>query len=197
MKTYIMLASSNVMSGEGGESVEEIVINDLAGMDIDEVFEQIMTEYGQDILNLTYSYVKNIAVAEDLTQEIFVKCYLNLASFKQEASFRTWLWRIAINHCKDFLKSWHHRNVLLSTKADIEVEARNNRVEDIVIEKDETNELEQAILALPLKYREPIYLFYYQDLSIKEIKEILGVRENTIKTRLRRAKVLLKNHLEG
>lgn len=192
-----MLASSNVMSGEGGESVEEIVINDLAGMDIDEVFEQIMTEYGQDILNLTYSYVKNIAVAEDLTQEIFVKCYLNLASFKQEASFRTWLWRIAINHCKDFLKSWHHRNVLLSTKADIEVEARNNRVEDIVIEKDETNELEQAILALPLKYREPIYLFYYQDLSIKEIKEILGVRENTIKTRLRRAKVLLKNHLEG
>ena len=192
-----MLASSNVMSGEGGESVEEIVINDLAGMDIDEVFEQIMTEYGQDVLNLTYSYVKNIAVAEDLTQEIFVKCYLNLASFKQEASFRTWLWRIAINHCKDFLKSWHHRNVLLSTKADIEVEARNNRVEDIVIEKDETNELEQAILALPLKYREPIYLFYYQDLSIKEIKEILGVRENTIKTRLRRAKVLLKNHLEG
>lgn len=192
-----MLASSNLMSGEGGESVEEIVINDLAGMDIDEVFEQIMTEYGQDILNLTYSYVKNIAVAEDLTQEIFVKCYLNLASFKQEASFRTWLWRIAINHCKDFLKSWHHRNVLLSTKADIEVEARNNRVEDIVIEKDETNELEQAILALPLKYREPIYLFYYQDLSIKEIKEILGVRENTIKTRLRRAKVLLKNHLEG
>lgn len=192
-----MVVSSNVMSGEGGESVEEIVINDLAGMDIDEVFEQIMTEYGQDILNLTYSYVKNIAVAEDLTQEIFVKCYLNLASFKQEASFRTWLWRIAINHCKDFLKSWHHRNVLLSTKADIEVEARNNRVEDIVIEKDETNELEQAILALPLKYREPIYLFYYQDLSIKEIKEILGVRENTIKTRLRRAKVLLKNHLEG
>ena len=192
-----MVVSSNVMSGEGGESVEEIVINDLAGMDIDEVFEQIMTEYGQDILNLTYSYVKNIAVAEDLTQEIFVKCYLNLASFKQEASFRTWLWRIAINHCKDFLKSWHHRNVLLSTKADIEVEARNNRVEDIVIEKDETNELEQAILALPLKYREPIYLFYYQDLSIKEIKEILGVRENTIKTRVRRAKVLLKNHLEG
>ena len=192
-----MVVSSNVMSGEGGESVEEIVINDLAGMDIDEVFEQIMTEYGQDVLNLTYSYVKNIAVAEDLTQEIFVKCYLNLASFKQEASFRTWLWRIAINHCKDFLKSWHHRNVLLSTKADIEVEARNNRVEDIVIEKDETNELEQAILALPLKYREPIYLFYYQDLSIKEIKEILGVRENTIKTRLRRAKVLLKNHLEG
>src|SRR5699024_5313445 len=192
-----MVVSSNVMSGEGGESVEEIVINDLAGMDIDEVFEQIMTEYGQDILNLTYSYVKNIAVAEDLTQEIFVKCYLNLASFKQEASFRTWLWRIAINHCKDFLKSWHHRNVLLSTKADIEVEARNNRVEDIVIEKDETNELEQAILALPLKYREPIYLFYYQDLYIKERKEIIGVRENTIKTRLRRAKVLLKNHLEG
>lgn len=192
-----MLASSNLISGEGGESVEEIVLNDLAEMDIDEVFEQIMTEYGQDILNLTYSYVKNVAIAEDLTQEIFVKCYLNLASFKQEASFRTWLWRIAINHCKDFLKSWHHRNVLLSTKADIEVEARNNRVEDIVIEKDETNELEQAILALPLKYREPIYLFYYQDLSIKEIKEILGVRENTIKTRLRRAKVLLKNHLEG
>lgn len=192
-----MLASSNVISGEGGESVEEIVLHDLAEMDIDEVFEQIMTEYGQDILNLTYSYVKNVAIAEDLTQEIFVKCYLNLANFKQEASFRTWLWRIAINHCKDFLKSWHHRNVHLSTNADIEVEATSNRVEDIVIEKDETNELEQAILALPLKYREPIYLFYYQDLTIKEIKEILGVRENTIKTRLRRAKVLLKNHLEG
>ena len=175
--------------------MDEYVGNYIDEMDIEHVFEQIMTDYGQDILHLTYSYVKNITIAEDLTQEIFVKCYLNLSKFNGESSIRTWLWRIAINHCKDYLKSWHVRNMQLSNE-ELVVQAEDEQVEQSVIEKDDADQVMRAILTLPLKYREPIYLFYYEELSIKEIESILHVRQNTIKTRLRRAKILLKKVLE-
>ena len=73
----------------------------------EEVFDEIMTTYGQELLHLVFSYVKNEAIAEELTQDIFVKVYYSIHKYKGKSSFRTWIWRIAINHCKDYLKSWY------------------------------------------------------------------------------------------
>ena len=72
----------------------------------------MMNKYGQEILQLVYSYVNNKEVAEDLTQDIFVKCYKSLHTYKGKSKLKTWLWRIAINHCKDYLKSWYNKNVI-------------------------------------------------------------------------------------
>lgn len=160
------------------------------------LFDQIMTDYGQDILQLTYSYVRNHAIAEDLTQEIFVKCYQSLPSFERRANVKTWLWRIAINHCKDYLKSWHHRNVMIA-ETEPYLNSARDQVEQTVIRHEEDVELIEAVMALPLKYREPVYLHYFQDLTVKEIETLTGVKQGTLKTRLRRAKELLKNQLKG
>ncbi|WP_081412612.1 sigma-70 family RNA polymerase sigma factor [Fictibacillus gelatini] len=163
----------------------------------DVLFDQIMTNYGQDILQLVYSYVRNKTIAEDLTQEIFVKCYRSLHKFERKSKIRTWLYRIAINHCKDYLKSWYFRKVHLTEIGVIHRESLDKQVEQVIVQKDDKSELVEAILQLPLKYREAIYLYYFEDLSLKEIEVLTDINQNTIKTRLRRAKELLKNVLEG
>ena len=71
--------------------------------DKEDLIDEIMNKYGQEVLQLVYSYVNNKEVAEDVTQDIFVKCYKSLHTYK-EFELKTWLWRIAINHCKDYLK---------------------------------------------------------------------------------------------
>ncbi|WP_274307573.1 sigma-70 family RNA polymerase sigma factor [Solibacillus daqui] len=133
------------------------------------IIDELMTNYGQDILQLVMQYVHNRNVAEDLTQEIFMKCYKALPTFHFNSSLKTWLWRIAINHAKDYLKSWYVRNV-------------------------ETNN--EDLFALPVKYREVIYLCYYEEQPMKEIADVLQLNESTVKTRLRKAKQLLKKRLE-
>ncbi|MFJ7466973.1 sigma-70 family RNA polymerase sigma factor [Peribacillus frigoritolerans] len=158
--------------------------------------DEIMNKYGQEILQLVYSYVNNKEVAEDLTQDIFVKCYKSLYTYKGKSKLRTWLWRIAINHCKDYLKSWYNKNVIITENESTYTGIQKESVEQTVIQNDEDHRLAYAVMNLPIKYREVIYLFYFEELPIKEIALVIDVKENTVKTRLRRAKELLKEGLE-
>jgi RNA polymerase sigma-70 factor, ECF subfamily len=176
--------------------VEEILNAAFETDDKEVLLDELMKLYGQEILQLVYSYVKNQSLAEDLTQDIFVKCYKSLNTFHGKSKLRTWLWRIAINHCKDFLRSWYNKNVIINGEQEPIDNWCNNLVEETVVQKDEDEQLIQAIMKLPIKYREVIYLFYYEDLPIKEIAELTGTGDNTVKTRLRRAKELLKVKLE-
>lgn len=176
--------------------MEEMIIEGLATENKDLLIDEIMNQYGQEILQLTYSYVNNKAVAEDLTQDIFVKCYNALHTYSGKSKLRTWLWRITMNHCKDFLRSWYTRNVVATGEELTHNGTKKELVEQAVIQREEDDELISAIMTLPIKYREVIYLFYYQELPIKEIAELTDTGINTVKTRLRRAKELLKQRLE-
>jgi RNA polymerase sigma-70 factor, ECF subfamily len=176
--------------------VEEILISAIETEDKEVLLDEMMKLYGQEVLQLVYSYVKNQTLAEDLTQDIFVKCYKSLDTFNGKSKLRTWLWRIAINHCKDFLRSWYNKNVIITGDKEPIYNGSINMVEEAVVQKDEDEKLIQAIMMLPIKYREVIYLFYYEDLPIKEIADLTGTVDNTVKTRLRRAKELLKVKLE-
>ncbi len=177
--------------------MDELTVEAMAIEDKEELIDEIMNRYGQEILQLTFSYVNNKAIAEDLTQDIFVKCYKNLHTYSGKAKLRTWLWRIAINHCKDFLKSWYNKNVVISEAEPVISVTKKEMVEEKVIQKEEDEQLISAIMSLPIKYREVIYLHYYEDQPIKEIALLTEVSHNTVKTRLRRAKELLKERLEG
>ncbi|WP_456279497.1 sigma-70 family RNA polymerase sigma factor [Bacillus sp. AK128] len=163
--------------------------------DKEKVIDQLMDDYGQSLLQLTYSYVGKRDIAEDLTQEIFVKCYKKLDQYQRKSSLKSWLWRIAINHCKDFLKSWHHNHIILSEEK-IRHTVDETEVENEVIQRDEDETLVKAVLGLPDPYREVIYLYYYEEMTIKEISFMTSLNQNTIKTRLKRAKELLKDCLE-
>ena len=164
--------------------------------DKEALIDEIMNKYGQEILQLVYSYVNNKEVSEDLTQDIFVKCYKSLHTYKGKSKLRTWLWRIAINHCKDYIKSWYNKKVIVAENESTYTGVQKESVEQKVIQNDEDRRLASAVMNLPIKYREVIYLFYFEELPIKDIAMVIEVKENTIKTRLKRAKELLKKRLE-
>jgi RNA polymerase sigma-70 factor, ECF subfamily len=161
----------------------------------EQIIDQLMREYSDDILHLVYTYVKNRTIAEDLAQEIFIECYEKLNQFNQQSTIKTWLYRIASNHCKDYLRSWHYRKITLSNKVFDHIPSKSKQVEEEVIKHSEENSLTNAVMNLPLKYREVVFLHYYEELSLKEISKITSVNINTLKTRLKRAKELLKDKM--
>ncbi|MGG3563288.1 sigma-70 family RNA polymerase sigma factor [Neobacillus rhizosphaerae] len=162
----------------------------------DDILIDLMNEYGTMVKRLAFSYVKDKSLAEDIAQEVFISAYKNLNSFKGNSSYKTWIYRIAINRSKDMVKSKAYRMVSLShiinpfKKSSISTEVE-------VIRRENTNKVVECILTLPVKYREIIYLFYYEDLKIHEIHQITNINTETIKSRLRRGKQLLKNKLSA
>ncbi|WP_456279428.1 sigma-70 family RNA polymerase sigma factor [Bacillus sp. AK128] len=164
--------------------------------DREEIIDLLMEQYGEELLYLIYSYVKNKEVAKDLTQEVFIKCFQKLNQYNQKSSLKTWLWRIAINHCKDYLKSWQYRHIVVSEEKSKLSSSQKSDVENLIIQKYEDEELALTVMDLPDPYREVIYLFYFEELSIKEMSYLTKLNENTIKTRLKRAKELLRECLE-
>ena len=181
---------------KGGNKVDSYSIEQTKQPSYEAIIDELMTDYGQDILQLVMQYVHNIAVAEDLTQEIFVKCYKALPSFHFNSSVKTWLWRIAINHSKDYLKSWYAKHVEVTTDELFAQVKSGESVERQVLQHEQDDELAQAVFELPIKYREVIYLCYYEEQSMKEMADVLQLNESTVKTRLRVAKQLLKKRLE-
>lgn len=164
-------------------------------MEHQETINRLMTEHGTQVLHLAYSYVRNRQTAEDLTQEIFIKCYEKLDTFKGDSSLQTWLYRIASNHCKDYLRSWHHRKIHVSGYISSLMTGSQASPEKQFMDRAENQELADAMFQLPLKYREVIFLFYYQECQLKEISEICNLNINTVKSRLTKAKRLLKDYL--
>lgn len=164
-----------------------------SSIDRETVLDIIMDAYGDRVKRLAYSYVKDWGIASDLTQEVFVTVYIKLETFEKRASFKTWLFKIAVNKCKDYLKSWHYRNLIMNEKVLFFMKDRAKTPEEQTLERDESCRLLKAILDLPLKYREVFLLHYYQDLSIQEISNTLAIPLATVKTRLFRGKEKLKD----
>ncbi|MGD6843100.1 sigma-70 family RNA polymerase sigma factor [Bacillus infantis] len=158
-------------------------------MDRHDTISELMDQYGTDVLHLAYSYVRNRQTAEDLAQEIFIKCYENLNSFQGKSGLQTWLYRIAVNHCKDYLKSWHHRKMVVG---DFVTSVFQSSPEKELMEKAERDEVLEEVFQLPVKIREIIYLYYFQECTQKEISDICKINLNTVKARVARGKKLLK-----
>lgn len=151
---------------------------------MDKEYVEAFKLFKNDIFRLAFSYTKNIADAEDITQEVFVKLYNNFYLFKNEEHLKKWLIRVTINQCKTlFLSAWKRKTLSLTEKEE-------NITKDISNEKD--NNILETIFKLPKKYRLVVHLYYYEDYKISEIAEILNIKETTIQTRLSRARTMLK-----
>ncbi|SEQ94660.1 RNA polymerase sigma-70 factor, ECF subfamily [Virgibacillus subterraneus] len=161
-------------------------------------FNEIMETYGESVKRLIYTYVRDWSVAEDLTQDVFVIVYLKLETFEQRSSLKTWICSIAINKCKDFIKSWNFRKVkLINNLPEKYLVTIDDNPESQMIQNDEELLVAKSILSLPVKYREIIILFYYQEMQIADIRDTLGLNESTVKTRLQRGRGKLKKLLGG
>ncbi|SDQ78772.1 RNA polymerase, sigma subunit, SigV [Virgibacillus subterraneus] len=160
------------------------------------ILEEIMVEYGNDLVRLAFNYVKDKETAKDVVQNSFIKCYKNLDDFRNESSLKTWLYRITINESKDYLRSWHHRKVQAKSFVQETAKSILPSAEDKVIKESENQEIRQLIFSLPKSYREVIFLYYYKSLIMDEIVEVTGLNISTVKTRLRRGKQKLKIMME-
>lgn len=160
-----------------------------------QLLNEWMNLFGTDVLNVAYSYIRNYAQAQDITQDVFLRAYKNMHQFRSESSARTWLLSITVNRCKDYLRSWHHRKV--APLEEVKPEGVQETPEQQVVHSLEKESLWNEVGKLPVKYREVLTLFYLRDLSGQEVAQVLGVSEQSVRTRLHRARKLLRNQLEG
>ncbi|WP_173106096.1 sigma-70 family RNA polymerase sigma factor [Bacillus sp. KH172YL63] len=157
----------------------------------DQLLEEAMREYGNDVYYIVFSYVKEHSLAEDLTQEIFIKFYQKMDTFREDSSLKTWIISVAVNHCKDYLRRWDTRMISISNKINDLVKGKMGAPEQSVLEKEQHSELIRNVLALPVKYREVIFLYYFEEMKLSEIGACMGLNTNTVKTRITRGKALL------
>jgi len=169
-------------------------------------FEDIYELYGDRILNLIFRLCGNEEIARDLTQDVFIKVYQNLKSFEYKSQIYTWIYRIAVNHTLNHIKkikrqkwsSIFEENILdLLNKGTFESENIENTLPDKILErKDREKIIWDTIHSLPDKYRIPLSLFRYEELSYKEIAENLDLSMGTVESHIHRAKKLLIKKLE-
>jgi RNA polymerase sigma factor (sigma-70 family) len=163
-----------------------------------QAIEIIMDKYGDEIKRLVFTYLKNSADTDDVTQEVFVTIYQKLNTFQGKSSLRSWIYSIAINKSKDYLRSWNSRNKRLREKlaqSSHTITKEEITPEDRTVQKDNSNELFTKVMDLPVKYREVIILFYFKELSTKEISQALKMNDATVRTRLNRGREKLKECL--
>lgn len=162
--------------------------------------ETMMRTHGNDVLRMAYSYVKDYDTAEDIFQEVFIKANANLEGFRGESSVKTWLLRITVNTCKDYLKSAYKRRVTMLSE---EEEARIPGADmiDEIERKQDGERVRKALLLLPEKYREVLLCLYFEERSVAETAKVLGLSEGTVKSRLSRARekfrVILEREWKG
>ena len=154
--------------------------------------EELIYTYSDYLYRIAYSYVKDEQTAEEVVQDVFFKFYKKSTQFENQAHIKTYLTRMIINRSYDYLRSWKHR------KNNVFKVFHLSRpgVDQDFVEQSESNTILQSVLGLPVKYREAIILYYYEDLSIKEIAEMLFTAESTIKSRLQRGRAELKTSLQ-
>ena len=155
-----------------------------------EEFQRIVTEYADIVYRVAFSYTKTSHDAEDVVQTTFMKLLTGKVTFMDEEHVRRWLIRVAVNECNRMWSSFWRRNVEFLDDSE---EPEFSGAADVVQEK---SELYYAVLKLPSKCRIVIHLFYYEEYSSKEIAELLHIREATVRTRLVRARKLLKQQLK-
>ena len=155
----------------------------------EEAYYELINLYGNKLLRTCYLMIKDEKESEDIVQETFINVFKYIKNFKGESSLYTWIYRISQNITKDRLKT----KVTIVPYEDNEIES--NSPENITIINIDREALRTELDKLSFIYKQVLVLFYFDDLSIKEISEILDEKEGTIKSKLSRGRNLLREAL--
>ena len=149
--------------------------------------DRAIQRYSDTVRRICLVHLKNYADTEDIFQTVFLKYVLSSVSFESDEHEKAWFIRVTLNACRDLLKSFFRsRTVSLDQLVD--------RPDDL---SQEHREVLEAVLSLPAKYRDVVYLHYYEGYTAKEIGEILHKNTNTVYTLLTRARDQLRTALGG
>ena len=147
-----------------------------------EYIAYIFDKYRDTVYRLAFSRVKNVADAEDIFQQVFLKLIKNINKLENEEHIKHWLIRVTINLSKSHFSSVWHKN--------------REALDENIPSEIESCETLMSVMSLPKKYRTVIHLHYYEGYSCEEIAELLGVSNGTVRTRLFRARAALKESLK-
>lgn len=156
---------------------------------------EIMNSYGDYLLRTAYLLVKDYHTAEETVQDTFITAFEKIHQLKDPQKLKSWLTTIVINKCRSQMRKWSWKTVFLHF--DLIKKIKENEIvqnpEEFMLELNRNEAISDAILQLDYKYREVITLFYYNEMKITEIALHIKTNENTVKSRLQRARNLLKD----
>ncbi len=146
-----------------------------------------MEQYADTVRRLCMIHLKSYHDSEDIFQNVFLKYVLSSVKFENEEHEKAWFIRVTINACRDFFKDFFRSHMV--------------PLEELIHQQEEltpdNSEVLEAVLSLPEKYREAVYLYYYEGYTAVEIAHILKKNKNTVYTLLTRSKQLLRERLGG
>ena len=150
--------------------------------------EQIIDRYQNMVYGLALAKTNSPADADDVFQEVFLACFQSGKTFRDEEHRKAWLLRTTVNMCRRVTASaWRRKTVPLEEQGEVSVRFR----------EPEENLVWEAVQKLEEKYRLPVYLFYFQELSTEEIAKALGIRPGAVRMRLSRGRDMLREMLKG
>ncbi len=165
-----------------------------------QAYNSLVLRYQRQVYNLAYRMLGSAEDAGDLVQDTFLRAYNALGTFRQDASFLTWLYKIASNLCIDHLRSRKAKSAL---SLDVEIsegrepggDCRSNGPEEAAIRDSVQDVVQHAIKNLPERYRVVVIMRHLQDMSVEEIARELSMPTGTVKTHLFRAREMLRERL--
>ena len=157
--------------------------------DLEQTFTEMVNAHQTSLLRMCYLNLHDSGLAEDAVQETFVKAYRALPAFRGECDPKTWLMRIAINTCRDMQRGSWLKHISRTVTLDQLAEPSESFSEDAVA-------VNMEITRLPVKLREAVLLYYYQNMKIEEVADALGIGISSASERLKRAKEKLRTALK-
>jgi len=166
-----------------------------------ESFETLIREYQKGAYNIAYRMLGNAEDAKDASQESIIKIYKSIKGFKMQSSFKTWFYRVVTNTCLDYRRKRSRNKVLYIDNAlnteegsySRDIEDPSDGPEELLIKNENKEELQRFIAGMPEKYQTAIILRDIRGLSYLEIEQIMNLPEGTVKSRISRARIMLRD----
>ena len=180
---------------------EEVSVSQAAYM---EALQQKINNYSSLLYRIAFLQLKNNQDAEDVVQETFYRLVKNRKEFETPEHEKAWLIKVTLNGCRKVWRSAWYRHTDIVRAGELPEGGlpagrqgeTDGAMEAGILEKERNREIMEAVLKLPRRYREVIHLFYFQQMSVKEIGAATGRKESTITSQLTRGRELLKKNLK-
>jgi RNA polymerase sigma factor (sigma-70 family) len=179
--------------------INELLIQKIKNKDRD-AFKELFDMYREKVYRVSFIILKDKTASEDVLQEVFIQVYRKIRDLKYIGAFEVWLYRITMNCCRKFINKENKLKIVnVNENYDGYTEMEDDEInspENIMVQKEFCTEVMKVIYELPEYQRISVVLFYYNEMSIKEIANIMNCSEGTVKSRLYHGKKYLRNKVD-